>query len=333
MPANAKPRAKSARCRWIGGGSLLLIGAWLLTLNMLAPPPAPSGAADPGGLDRRKVFGDDDRVKVDDPTAWPYSPIGQVRGAWGGVAFVGTGTLIAPDRVLTAAHCVYRDDLGGWADEVTFTPARSGGAAPFGTIRAIRMTAPQSYIDTRRRPYDVAIITLSEPIGDETGWHHVAGADVDPTRQTVYSAGYPADESGTTLYAVAGSTFELVNDVVQTDLDAYFGQSGSAVWVLDGEGQPVVIAVLAAELDDGSANVLVPVTTELVDRLAAGDDASSASSDAAGDGTGIAVGAPASPVPACGAGIPPLAMMAAAGLVVLRSIGRRDGFVESRSIT
>jgi protease YdgD len=56
------------------------------------------------------IAGDDDREPVD-ATAWPWVAIGQVNREIGGHC---TGVLVAADRVLTAAHCLYNFTDGRW---------------------------------------------------------------------------------------------------------------------------------------------------------------------------------------------------------------------------
>jgi protease YdgD len=77
----------------IGRVVLCVAVVWLLT--------AAGGAANRDDLPG--IVGDDDRVILDS-ARWPWAAIGRLNRTGGGFC---TGTLVAPDVVLTAAHCLY----------------------------------------------------------------------------------------------------------------------------------------------------------------------------------------------------------------------------------
>ena len=96
--------------------------------------------------------GVDTRTRRFDNTTFPYRAMGQMDG---GDRSGCSGTLIAHNIVLTAAHCVYSRDnaafvsLGG----TRFRPGREGDCN-----------------DANPWPYDYGIMVLSSSPGDQTGW-------------------------------------------------------------------------------------------------------------------------------------------------------------------
>lgn len=96
---------------------------------------APAGVKDEEGVDpNRRVFGDDDRVQIDDTTKFPFRTIGQLWTKvddenWGSCS----ATLVGPSTIITAAHCIYSHDHGGWGRSgVLSGPQRRGSAVRHG---------------------------------------------------------------------------------------------------------------------------------------------------------------------------------------------------------
>ncbi len=285
--------------------------------------------AEPSIDNRARVIGADDRFQVQDASAYPWRCIGQIRATWDAQTFTGTGALVGPDQVLTAAHCVYRAELGGWARTVTFTPARQGRSQPFGSAGAAHFAMPRGYAERQAERYDVALITLTQPIGDVAGWLPVASETAGGMGEgaTLYSAGYPADMAGGAMYSVAGSLAAVQSSrpgLWTIDLDAAVGQSGSPIWVYDSAGtQATIVAVLVAELDGVAANLAVPVTAAILDQLRAGATDGVSAEQTPSGASAVLVGEPggdsllaAAPIVGCGAGLAPavvLSMLLLAG--------------------
>src|SRR5882672_823815 len=65
------------------------------------------------------VIGDDDRRAVPEPTQSPWRHICALRiVSASGKEYVGTGWFAGPYTILTAGHCVYLHDDGGWAESI-----------------------------------------------------------------------------------------------------------------------------------------------------------------------------------------------------------------------
>ena len=233
----------------------------------------PSKVEDPafkaGAEAERKVFGDDDRIQIANTKIYPFSAIGyleskDLKGQYESCS----ATLIGPSTVLTAAHCLYNHDAGGWQDEIFFVPGLNGSTAndaPYGGYEYQDAYVVQGYIDNYQGfygsvlPWDIGIVTLKQPVGQNLGWLGYANYD-NLGDFTANIVGYPGDKpAGTMWRATCNVLSENVGDgYFQYDCDTFPGSSGSAVYAYD-EGQKarVVVGVNVAESQDANTAVRV----------------------------------------------------------------------------
>jgi len=106
----------------------------------------------------------------------PFSAIGRVNYAGFNTRKHCTGTLIAPQVVLTAAHCLYSDEIGRWLQpqEVVFVAGyeRSEFLA-FSKVKQYKMDASiraQNKANIKPLVKDWAILELSDATGAEAGF-------------------------------------------------------------------------------------------------------------------------------------------------------------------
>lgn len=96
-----------------------------------------------------------------------WGAVGQI--SYGGPkgAAICTGTLVAPDLVLTAGHCVAKDGIAMTADTIQFAAAwRTGESLAVRHGREVIVSAPSAG-QPRSLSQDVALLVLDAPIGAE----------------------------------------------------------------------------------------------------------------------------------------------------------------------
>jgi V8-like Glu-specific endopeptidase len=229
------------------------------------PPDVPADKT----LRSAHIMGQDERVRIDDTTAYPWCTIGlilsEVETAEGTAIYAGTGTLIGTKTVLTCAHNIVDDDEE-WVDNVTFIPGKNRDNEPYGRIRAVKLCVPENYWQNQE-DYDIAMMILETPIGDTTGYMTVK---VEPREffqadVKLNTAGYPGDLDGCqSLYRAYGYATGMLLDLIQHDMDSSYGQSGSPVWTYDASNE--VRELVAVHVIGGTDyNIAVRVSDELFD--------------------------------------------------------------------
>lgn len=222
------------------------------------PPPVPDSQAKP-----ENVIGVDSRVLVPDTAAIPWRCIChlEVEFERGPVGY-GTGFLIGPTAVLTAAHVIVNPTAKRKARHVRVIPGRNGGVAPYGYFVAnfsdCKVPAKWLNGDAEASGFDFAIIpipddykTMGKPTAERLGYFGLkCFADKQAAEAGkmlfVNNAGYPyeADKPYGTLWYNAGRVRDISERFVEYMVDTEGGQSGSPVYFYDEEtGQRYVIAI------------------------------------------------------------------------------------------
>ncbi|MFN0044627.1 MAG: trypsin-like serine peptidase [Alphaproteobacteria bacterium] len=207
------------------------------------------------------IKGVDDRVRVDSAFR-PWSAIGRVNRTTGGFC---TGVMIAPNKVLTAAHCLWNKRTERWMQphSLHFLAGYQRGQALRGA-RVVDYAVNGGTVgeDGKRHmqlPADWAVLTLDEDIGRLAGIMELA--PFDRLRLMAYRrngaaflhAGYSQDKSHVlTMHAGCQITgFRLGEALALHDCDATHGDSGSPILVKDGDRYRVVGLHVATVVHEG----------------------------------------------------------------------------------
>jgi V8-like Glu-specific endopeptidase len=191
------------------------------------------------------IIGEDDRVQITNTRAFPWRAICSLRiRAGNGTSWIGTGWLVAPRTVITAGHCVFMRDQGGWARSIEVIPGKDGAEMPFGSVVATRFASVVGWKRDGDREYDYGTILLpaGQALGARVG--HFGFADYDDAAlggAQLNLSGYPGDKGmGATQWWHARKTKSVSARVIEYEIDTVGGQSGAPVWRVVGSARHAV---------------------------------------------------------------------------------------------
>ena len=206
--------------------------------------------------------------------AYPYSAIAFITVDIGGVGYEGSGLLLSPDEVLTAAHVVYTSGIGT-AVNIQVSPGYNNGSAPFGTISGNvthynAISDAGDSISLASSQSDFAVIHLTTPVSRNVGAFSL-GADFMSGAVTV--SGYPGYSGNQFDVTENVSTVQGYNLLTGTALGP--GSSGGPVWTAGG----TVVGTVSSGSTTTSAGYFTKITSAdraLIQSWVAQDEAAAA---------------------------------------------------------
>ncbi len=165
-----------------------------------------------------------------------------------------TGTLVAPDLVLTAAHCLYDLSTGQRAEDadIEFLAGwRDGRASAYRGVR--HSVVHDSYqfrgrADTERVGADIALLQLDQPIRHPSITPFQTGNRA-PRGQELKVVSYARDRADAPALQNRCHVLEKDLDLYVTSCEVDFGSSGAPVFVVGEDGRPVIMSVVSAKAE------------------------------------------------------------------------------------
>ncbi len=142
------------------------------------------------------------RTEVSDPAAASVRAHGKVfltiKGGSEAGDYVCSGTAVNSNNgsvVMSAGHCVYDTDGGGYATNWLFVPGYKNGQAPYGQWPAVKLSSPSKWRQSGDSSYDLGAVQVAENGSGQTLNDVVGGTGIafnQPRQQNYSDFGYPA---------------------------------------------------------------------------------------------------------------------------------------------
>ncbi|NRB36265.1 MAG: trypsin-like serine protease [Rhodobacteraceae bacterium] len=180
-----------------------------------------------------------------------------------------TGSLVAPDLVLTAAHCLYDKDTSEPipAQKIQFRAGwRNGSAMAFRDVRRVVQHPKYEYdeaLAAMRVANDVAFLQLQRPIRSG-GVRPFRTGTAASRGEIVGIVSYAAGRSEAPSLQELCKVMEQSREVLVLSCEVDFGASGAPVFRFDADGPRIVSVISAkAELDGERVSVGAPLERNL----------------------------------------------------------------------
>ncbi len=183
------------------------------------------------------VIDHDDRVRINATTKYPWRAICSLRmKSKTGKNYIGTGWFVSPRTIITAGHCIYFHNEGGWAQEITVMPGRNGNSLPYGSCVARSFRSVTGWTRDKGRNFDYGAIILPANcrLGARTGYFGYAYmSDNSLKNKYLNLSGYPGDKPSGTQWFHSRRVKGVTDRTITYEIDTAGGQSGSPVWYIN----------------------------------------------------------------------------------------------------
>lgn len=188
----------------------------------------------------------------------------------------GSGTLITPQFLITAAHnlspaqeIIARAKITeNRPRRISFMPGAHNNKTKFPVI-PLSYAVHEKWVQYESPGYDYAVIRLDRDIGRQIGHASLRALPEEELNGTrVNVTGYPGDfKEHPQMYTMEGRIKHISKDRVFYSIDTSPGQSGSGVWKFGDEDEKDDLICCGVHAYGGRLNSAVRITDSVVDQV------------------------------------------------------------------
>lgn len=174
---------------------------------------------------------------------YPFSAHGVVTRSSEESTFWGSGVLIGPNLVLTAAFNLWDQRNNRYYPKIQFIPGINGDKPPFGVIEAVEMFVSDAYkslCQENQTAENYGLIILKESIGYQTGYcglHVLSDSKGHDKGKEILLTGYPKQKPPIIIGYYQQSTvkgeglvFDSNEDIISYKMKTTIGEGGAALY-------------------------------------------------------------------------------------------------------
>lgn len=123
--------------------------------------------------------------------------------SWQTIVSIGgycSGTLVSPDTILTAGHCIYDTNISSWMKPPWIRIHPCSSADSVSTFQWSKMLTFKGWTRSGRRGYDLGLIKVQGNPGLTDGWKSFGYTSSLSSDWIINVAGYPADKPRLTMW-------------------------------------------------------------------------------------------------------------------------------------